>query len=57
MGPYYYRVNRIDGDYAYLIRTDILDNEEMIIARALLPEDIDISTNLKWENLVYTIID
>ncbi len=57
MGPYYYKVNRIDGDYAYLMRTDITDNEEMIVARALLPQDIDVNTNLKWENLVYTILD
>lgn len=57
MGPYFYRVNRIDGDYAYLVRTDISDNEEMIVARALLPMDIDINTSLKWENLVYTIAD
>lgn len=51
MGPYYYKVNRIDGDYAYLIRTDISDSEEMIVARALLPEDIDINTKLKWRIL------
>lgn len=57
MGPYYYKVNRIDGDYAYLIRTDISDSEEMIVARALLPGDIDINTKLKWENLVYTILN
>lgn len=57
MGPYYYKVNRIDGDYAYLMRTDITDNEEMIVARALLPQDIDVNTNLKWENLAYTILD
>lgn len=55
MEPYYYRVKRIDGDYAYLVRTDIDDNDEMIVAMALLPQDIDIGTSLKWENLVYTI--
>lgn len=55
MEPYYYRVKRIDGDYAYLVRTDIDDNDEMIVAMALLPQDIDIDTNLKWENLVYTV--
>lgn len=55
MGPYYYRVTRIEGDYAYLVRTDIDDKEEMIVAMALLPQNIDIGTSLKWENLVYTI--
>lgn len=57
MGPYFYRVNRIDGDYAYLVRTDIQDTEEMIVARALLPIDIEVNTNLRWENLVYIIAD
>ncbi len=57
MGPYFYKVNRINGDYAYLVRTDISDNEEMIVALALLPVDIDINTRLKWEDFVYTIAD
>lgn len=56
MGPYYYKVTRIDGDYAYLVRTDISDNEEMLVARALLPQDIEENTELKWENLVYSIV-
>lgn len=55
MGPYYYTVKRIDGDYAILVRTDITDNEETLVARALLPEDIDEGTNLIWENLMYRI--
>lgn len=57
MGPYFYKVTRIDGDYAYLVRTDISDNEEMLVARALLPQDIEENTELKWENLVYSIVD
>lgn len=60
MGPYFYKVSRIDGDYAILIRTDISDTDEAVsaiaVARALLPEDIDEGTALKWENLVYTIV-
>lgn len=55
MGPYFYKVCRIDGDYAYLVRTDIDDNDEMCVAMALLPPDIDINTLLKWENLIYSI--
>lgn len=55
MGPYFYKVEKIDGDYAYLKRTDINDNELMQVAMALLPADIDEGTSLKWENLVYTI--
>ena len=36
-----YRVERIDGDYAYLKRTDVLDDDEKCVARALLPGDIN----------------
>lgn len=56
MGPYFYVVERIDGDYAYLKRTDIDDNDLMQVALALLPINIDEGTNLKWENLIYTIV-
>lgn len=55
MGPYFYTVRRIDGDYAHLLRTDIPGDEEILVARALLPDEIDEGTNLRWENLVYTI--
>lgn len=57
MGPYFYIVKKISGDYAYLMRTDIEDNELMQVAMALLPQDIDEGTNLKWENLIYTTVD
>ena len=36
MGPYEYKVVRIDGDYAHLLRTDIETEDTIIIARALL---------------------
>ena len=39
-----YRVERIDGDYAYLKRTDVLDDDEKCVARALLPGDINEGT-------------
>ena len=55
MGPYYYVVEQISGDYAFLKRTDIDENELMQVAMALLPPNIDEGTHLKWENLVYTI--
>ena len=57
MGPYYYVVERISGDYGFLKRTDIQDKDLLQVAMALLPSDIDEGTKLKWENLVYTIID
>lgn len=55
MGPYYYVVEKISGDYAFLKRTDIEENDLMQIAMALLPQSIDEGTHLKWENLVYTV--
>ena len=42
MGPYYYVVERISGDYGFLKRTDIEDNDLL---------------QVEWENLVYTVID
>ena len=44
----YYIVARIDGDYAWLNRTDA-EEEPLFIARALLPEEIDEGTKLKYE--------
>ena len=55
MGPYYYVVEQISGDYAFLKRTDIEENELIQVAMALLPQNIDEGTHLKWENLVYTV--
>ncbi|MCI6652513.1 MAG: DUF3006 domain-containing protein [Ruminococcus sp.] len=55
MGPYYYIVEKISGDYAFLKRTDIDENDLMQVAMALLPPDIEEGTSLKWENLVYTV--
>ncbi len=51
----YYIVDRIEGDYAWLRRTDI-EAEPVFIARALLPEGIDEGTKLKQEFLQYEII-
>ena len=51
----YYIVARIDGDYAWLNRTDA-EEEPLFIARALLPEEIDEGTKLKYEMLQYGII-
>lgn len=51
----YYIVARIDGDYAWLARTD-KEEEPLLVARALLPEAIDEGTKLKYEMLQYEII-
>jgi hypothetical protein len=55
MGPYYYVVEKISGDYAFLKRTDVNQEDLFQVAMALLPSEIDEGTKLKWENLVYTI--
>ncbi len=55
MGPYEYRVEKIDGDYAWLMRTDGSTEEPMMVARALLPLDIEEGSVLIWENFSYSL--
>ena len=50
-----YKVKRIDGDYAILIRTDDGTEDEILVARALLPDAIDEGTELVYEYLSYSI--
>ena len=58
MGPYEYVVENINGDYAYLRRTDIYDSgEPFMIAVALLPDGIEVGTRLHWENLQYSVME
>lgn len=56
MGSYKYKVIKIEGDYATLIRTDISTEETMFIALALLPFGTDLGTELLWENFEYSIL-
>ena len=56
MGPYFYRVIKIEREYATLLRTDIDTSDTLFIAMALLPEGIDIGTELIWENFEYNIL-
>lgn len=56
MGPYEYIVEKIDGDYAVLRRTDIQTEDTVLVARALLPEEVDEGTRLLWKNLEYSVI-
>ncbi len=51
-----YIVFKIDGDYAILKRIDLESNDDLLVARALLPMEIDEGTRLLWKNLEYTII-
>ncbi len=56
METWYYVVESIDGDYANLRRTDIASDELKLVARALLPEDIDKGSKLKYELMQYFLI-
>ena len=51
-----YFVERIDGDYAYLRRTDEEQNEPKLVARALLPEAIIEGSRIKYEMLQYELM-
>lgn len=53
-----YIVERIDGDYALIRRTDETDGnaEPKMVARALLPEAIMEGSRLLYEYLQYRII-
>ncbi|MCI8269313.1 MAG: chorismate--pyruvate lyase [Lachnospiraceae bacterium] len=57
MGPFEYVVERIEGDYAQLRRTEQPDEEGKLVARALLPEDIAEGTKLRYEMFEYAIIE
>ena len=52
-----YIVESIDGDYAYLRRTDIESDELKLVARALLPEDITEGSKLLYEWLQYSVLE
>ncbi len=49
-----YIVERIDGDYAHLMRADG-QGEDKLVARALLPAEIMEGTHLIYEWLEYSI--
>lgn len=52
-----YKTVRIDGDYARLIRTDDGSGDEILVAMALLPEEIDEGSELLYKDMEYTVID
>lgn len=50
---WYYEVVSIDGDYANLKRTDAEIDDLKLVARALLPAEIEIGSQLKYEMMQY----
>ncbi len=55
MEVWYYEVVSIDGDYANLKRTDIDLDDVKLVARALLPDSIQVGSRLKYECFQYDI--
>ena len=53
---WYYEVVSIDGDYAHLKRTDAEIDDLKLVARALLPAEIAVGCQLKYEMMQYEII-
>lgn len=56
----FYTVALIDGDYAHLkLITDdsAKEEQELLVARALLPESINEGTKVKCEMLQYEVVD
>ena len=53
---WFYEVVSIDGDYAHLKRTDAEIDDLKLVARALLPADIFVGCQLKYEMMQYEII-
>jgi hypothetical protein len=56
METWYYEVVSIEGDYANLKRTDIASDDLKLVARALLPTEIEEESKLKYELMQYTLI-
>ncbi len=57
METWYYEVVSIDGDYANLKRTDIETEDVKLVARALLPAEVQEGSRLKYECLQYEMIE
>lgn len=56
MGPFEYIVEQIDGDYAQLRRTDEPGHERKLVARALLPGNLEEGMRLRYEMFEYTVL-
>ena len=50
MGPVYYTVRNINGDYAYMVSEEGVENQ---VAMFLLP---DVGSRLKWEAFEWELL-
>ena len=55
METMYFEVVSIDGDYANLKRTDAPSDDLRVMARALLPEEINEGSRLRYEMFEYML--
>ena len=55
MEPKDYIVAKIEGEYATI--KDVATGDELFIAMALLPPNVDVGTKLHYEMLTYSITD
>lgn len=55
MQTMYFEVVSIDGDYANLKRTDAPSDDLRVVARALLPEEINEGSRLRYEMFAYML--
>ena len=55
METMYFEAVSIDGDYANLKRTDAPSDDLRIVARALLPEEINEGSRLRYEMFEYML--
>ena len=55
METMYFEVVSIDGDYANLKRTDAPSDDLRIVARALLPEEVNEGSRLRYEMFEYML--
>ena len=51
----YYIVKSIDGDYANLVMENCEEDEPKLVARALLPAEINEGSRVKYEMLQYSM--
>ena len=56
METWFYEVVSIDGDYANLKRTDKEVSDLKLVARALLPPEIVVGSQLKYEMMQYELV-
>lgn len=55
METMYFEVVSIDGDYANLKRTDAPSDDLRVVARALMPEEINEGSRLRYEMFEYML--